>query len=121
MQKIINSTSTAPGATLLRKLHEATEPPAAQRASFFAPMFDVRKAAPPLATRLPARLNVAPPTMKAPGEGADFEAGLDLDDPRHVHALQLRQSAVAHSKLLAAIRAQYVGPPTSPSTAPEPL
>lgn len=128
----LNSASTAPGATLLRKLqqgtlaklHHVSEAPASQRSpgGLYAPLIAVRKAAQPLPTsgKKPAPLTVKPPSMRAPGEGADFEAGLNLDDPRHVHALQLRQSAAAHAALVASVKAAQTPHPHG-STGPEPL
>lgn len=119
MQKL-NSTSTAPGATLLRKLHEATEAPAAQRTSLFGPMF-VRKAAQPVPTagKKPTPLTVAPSAMRcSPGEvpahGDDFRD----DDPAHVHNRHLRETAAAHAALLASFKTIYSGPPTNPSKGP---
>lgn len=129
MQKIVTPNSSRSAGTLLvstlGKLHHVNEAPASQRSpgGLYAPLIAVRKAAQPLPTsgKKPAPLTVKPPVMRAPGEGADYEAGVDRDDPRQVHALQLRQSAAAHAALLDSFRAVYAGPAVNPSRGPEPL
>ena len=144
------TTTTGTGARLLAKLNRhkpqstatvtksiatpRTSSASPARASLFGPLIanshdDMVKAArlakaAQIATagKKPVTLVVRPPLMRAPGEGAPFEAGLNLDDPRHVHAAQLRASASAHTSLLAAIKAVHNATPSRhPSTAPEAL
>ena len=144
------TTTAGPGALLLAKVnrHKA-QPPATvtksittprtssaspARASLFGPLIanshdDMVKAARlakaaqvATAGKKPVTLVVKPPLMRAPGEGAPFEAGLNLDDPRHVHAAQLRASASAHTSLLASIKAVHNATPSGhASTAPQAL
>jgi len=126
----LNSASTAPGATLLRKLHqgtfakfhEATDAPAAQRPAggLYAPLFAFRKAAQPVPTagKKPSTLNVAPPTMKAPGEALAHGDDSHDDDPAHTHNRHLRETAAAHAALLASFKAVYAGPSVNPSKGP---
>lgn len=131
MQKIVSpNSSRSAGAllinklssTMLGKVYEATEAPAEQRPAggLYAPLIALRKAAQPVPTagKKPAPLNVAPPTMKAPGESLAHGDDYDESNGAHVHNRHLRETAAAHAALLASFKAVYAGPPVNPSTGP---
>ena len=60
----------------------------------------------------------AVPTMKAPS--GDFAADLDMSNPLHVHAKQLRESADAHAALLESMK-HALDPKRNQSAGPEAL
>ena len=101
-----------------------------QREGMFGPMFAATRAAcaealakaatpQPVSTagKMPRAADASKvPTMKQPG--GDFGVALDIDNPQHVHAKMLRESAAEHERLLASFRAVYAGPAVNPATGP---
>ena len=69
----------------------------------------------------PVALSVKPPLMRAPGERVNFSTDFDPENPLHVHARQLYESAAAHSALLASIKAVHAGQAVNASTGPAAL
>ena len=107
-------------------ISKATAAPAPQRQGLIGPLFAATAAANSL-----AKAAALKPVQTAPDTGAvrqhtvqsmradpDFNA----DDPRHVHAAQLRASAGAHADLLTSIKAIHAaGPNSHGSNGPTPL
>ena len=118
-------TLSSNGSDTLAKMHVATIAPTPQRpvGGLYAPMFAFNKAAAvpkPVTTAAskPAPLSVKPPLMRAPGEATNFGTDFNPENPLHVHAKQLHESAAAQALLLASFKAVFAGPGVNPSTGP---